>query len=172
MTSNRSIFGKRTRSSPSGGDDLVEIELRSMKVEDLNQIMIMENDLFTEPWPEEVFRQEIADPETSWSVVAEDEKGILCYSIAWLVKSEFHIANFAVRRDCQCRGFGGQLIDRALDEGRRSGCILASLEVRESNRDAIRLYESRDFRPIAIRKGYYGGDGEDAIVMIRELTDR
>jgi ribosomal-protein-alanine N-acetyltransferase len=86
------------------------------------------------------------------------------------VRTEFHIANIAVRRDRHRRGIGKWLLERALAEGRRLGCILASLEVRRSNRGAIRLYESRNFRPIAIRKGYYVDNGEDAIVMVYDLA--
>ncbi len=146
------------------------IDIRPMSKIDLPAIMEIENDLFTEPWPEDVFLREIADPENSWSVVAEDEKGVVCYSIVWLVRSEYHIANFAVRRDRHRQGIGRKLLDRVLIEGRRLGCILASLEVRRSNREAIHLYESRNFRPIAIRKGYYVDSGEDAIVMIHDLA--
>lgn len=39
------------------------------------------------------------------------------------------------------------------------------LEVRESNRPAVALYESCGFKSAAIRKNYYGG-GENATVMI------
>ena len=149
---------------------MANLELRRMKVEDLDCIMAMEKDLFTEPWPEDVFRREIADSKNSWSVVAEDERGIVCYSIVWLVRMEYHIANFAVRRDRHRQGIGRDLLDQVLSQGRRLGCVIASLEVRRSNREAIRLYESRNFRPIAIRKGYYVDNGEDAIVMIHDLA--
>lgn len=141
-----------------------------MQSADLLQVMAMERDLFPEPWPEEVFRREIADRRNSWSMVADDERGLLCYVIVWLVRTEFHIANVAVRRDRHRQGIGTWLLDRVLVEGRRLGCILASLEVRRSNRGAIRLYESRDFRPIAIRKGYYVDNGEDAVVMVHDLA--
>jgi ribosomal-protein-alanine N-acetyltransferase len=41
------------------------------------------------------------------------------------------------------------------------------LEVRESNKVAINLYESLGFEKISIRKGYYGDTGEDGVVMHR-----
>lgn len=39
------------------------------------------------------------------------------------------------------------------------------LEVRESNRPAVALYESCGFKSAAIRKNYYG-NGENAVIMI------
>ncbi len=149
---------------------MTDLVLRPMRLDDLDQIVELENDLFSEPWPRCIFIREIGDRERSWTVVSEEEGIIVCYAVAWYVEREFHIANFAVRRECQRRGVGGRLIDLALDEARKSGCRLATLEVRVSNETAIRLYESRDFRAIAIRKGYYADNGEDAIIMIRDLA--
>ena len=148
------------------------IDLRPMRGEDLDQILEMEKDLFVEPWTLPIFLREVRDTKRSWSVVAEEDARIVCYAIAWVVNREFHIANLAVLRENQSRGIGGQLLDLTLEEGLRRGCRLATLEVRCSNRQAIRLYESRNFRGIALRKGYYAEDGEDALVMIRDLGGR
>ena len=45
------------------------------------------------------------------------------------------------------------------------GCRQAVLEVRASNRGAQRLYGQFGFAPVAVRKGYYADNQEDAIVM-------
>jgi ribosomal-protein-alanine N-acetyltransferase len=45
------------------------------------------------------------------------------------------------------------------------GCRNAVLEVRASNRGAQRLYSRFGFAPVAVRKGYYADNNEDAIVM-------
>ena len=52
---------------------------------DLEQILELEKELFTEPWTYEVFRREVRDSKRSWSVVAEEETRIVCYAIAWFV---------------------------------------------------------------------------------------
>jgi ribosomal-protein-alanine N-acetyltransferase len=44
-----------------------------------------------------------------------------------------------------------------------------TLEVRRSNRGAIKLYRSFGFRPVGIRAHYYAEDGEDAVVMLLDL---
>jgi ribosomal-protein-alanine N-acetyltransferase len=48
---------------------------------------------------------------------------------------------------------------------------MVSLEVRESNFGAQRMYEQFGFRPVGIRRGYYIETNEDAIVMWAEGVD-
>ncbi len=146
------------------------IVLRPMTFDDLDEIVVIEKQLFSEPWPRTVFVREVEDTETSWSVVGCRDGHVVCYAIAWVVRQEFHIANLAVREDAQGKGLGAYLLDQTLEEGRIRGCRYVALEVRQSNLPAIGLYDSRDFRGVAIRKGYYGANGEDAIVMVRELS--
>jgi ribosomal-protein-alanine N-acetyltransferase len=43
------------------------------------------------------------------------------------------------------------------------------LEVRRSNRPAIKLYRKHGFTALGVRPGYYGDNGEDAIEMILGL---
>jgi len=108
----------------------------------------------------------------SLSLVALDYEGLLAYGVAWFVRGELHIANMAVRQDRWGSGVGGALLDRFLTDGAERGCRLATLEVRVGNERAIELYRDRRFREVAIRKGYYVDNGEDALVMIRELEAR
>ena len=68
-----------------------------------------------------------------------------------------------------------------LDEYRRKGIAKAllngmlkdktiksvTLEVKESNKNAILLYNSLGFKEVAKRKGYY--NGEDALLMLKEV---
>ena len=44
-----------------------------------------------------------------------------------------------------------------------------TLEVRRSNAAAIELYRQFDYRAVGIRPNYYVDEGEDAIVMVKEL---
>ena len=47
---------------------------------------------------------------------------------------------------------------------------LVFLEVRPTNAEALRLYESLGFQVIGRRKGYYFDTGEDALVMEARLA--
>jgi ribosomal-protein-alanine acetyltransferase len=69
--------------------------------------------------------------------------------------------SIAVDRRCRGRGIATRLIAHAERTARRRGLRRLRLEVRESNRAAIRLYERLGYRQIGRRTGYYA-DGADA----------
>ena len=46
-----------------------------------------------------------------------------------------------------------------------------TLEVRESNEKAIRLYEKNGFSPVGIRKNYYKNPAENAVLMTKTFND-
>ena len=50
-------------------------------------------------------------------------------------------------------------------------CDLITLEVRESNDSARRLYDAHGFVVVGRRKNYYQDDREDAVVMTLDLRD-
>ncbi|MBS1109343.1 MAG: ribosomal protein, partial [Anaeromyxobacteraceae bacterium] len=46
---------------------------------------------------------------------------------------------------------------------------VAMLEVRRGNQPAIALYRSLGYREVGVRPRYYAEDGEDALVMDKDL---
>lgn len=146
------------------------IVFRPMEMEDLNRIVLLERELFSDPWEAKHFVRDIKDRTVGFAVVGEEHGSLICYGIVWQAGLEFHIVNMAVRANRQGCGVGGLLLMEMLKEGRRRGCESATLEVRCSNRRAIALYRSHGFLEVAIRKGYYVDNGEDALVMIRNIT--
>jgi ribosomal-protein-alanine N-acetyltransferase len=71
----------------------------------------------------------------------------------------------AVRR----RGLGLALMEAAQAYSREKTIRLLLLEVRRSNRPAIRLYRRLGFSAMGIRPGYYASNGEDAVEMMLVL---
>ena len=57
----------------------------------------------------------------------------------------------------------------ALDYGRSNQVRLVLLEVRRSNRPAIKLYRSLSFSAMGVRPEYYPDTGEDAVEMALTL---
>lgn len=86
------------------------------------------------------------------------------FLLCWLVSTEVHVLSVATAPTMRRRGLGRALMHKALAEAgaREAECIL--LEVRRSNRAAIRLYRELGFRATALRTGYYV-DGEDGVEM-------
>lgn len=140
----------------------------------LEAVLEIERRVFPDPWSAASFRNEIADRRVAVNRVAVDyAQGVVVgYFVSWFVEDEAHLGNLAVSPDHQQRGIGQLLLDGLLDEARRRRTRLVSLEVRESNVAAQRLYLRNGFRPVAIRRRYYPDNREDAIVMQIDLTRR
>ncbi len=130
-------------------------------------VLALEQDLFTDPWSERMFRDDLKGDGRSLSLCLRSGRSVTGYLIGWFVADEFHLGNLAVAREEQGKGQGGRLLDHALSLARSRGCRLATLEVRASNGAAIALYRGRGFREVAVRKRYYRD--EDALVMLSDL---
>jgi ribosomal-protein-alanine N-acetyltransferase len=143
------------------------ISIEVMRREHLPAILDIEGEVFKTPWSEEMFVQELEERLLSRSYVALEGSRLVGYMISWLLRQELHLINIAVVPGRQRAGIGSKmlryLVDLAVGEGRR----FITLEVRESNDAAIRLYESFGFKRIGVRPRYYQEDGENAVVMVR-----
>ena len=135
-----------------------------MTDDDLEAVLKIERLSFPTPWSRALFEKELATPfARSW--VAEAQGGIAGYLCLWLVAGEAHILNLAVDPRQRNRGIGGRLLEHALEECRREGVKVVTLEARRSNYRAISLYRDFHFQPQGIRRRYYTDTGEDAVVM-------
>ena len=59
--------------------------------------------------------------------------------------------------------------DEAEKRAYAANAALMTLEVRRSNTAALELYRQFDYRAVGVRPNYYVDEGEDAIVMVKEL---
>jgi len=100
------------------------------------------------------------------------------FLLAWDVADELHVIHVATHPNWRRRGAGHALISALLSHARSRRTRLVLLEVRRSNRAAIRLYRAHGFCAIGLRRGYYRGPGElessagaeeDAVEMMLEL---
>ena len=141
---------------------------RRMLAEDLDVVMRVEKLAFKHPWSTELFKREL---EHEWSTILLAEEGgeLLGFVIFWLVHDEVHILNVAVDPGQRRRGVARALLHECLRRGKVHGAVLATLEVRKSNAAALGLYGQLGFRQVGVRPNYYVDEGEDAIVMIRDL---
>ena len=145
------------------------LRIRRMTPEDIDEVWRIEQDLFTLPWSRTSLLFEAGGNRNTISIVAQDEGGTAGYAVGWFVSDEFHIGNVAVARAKQGCGIGRRLVEYMLEEALARGSSIATLEVRVSNVRAIGLYRRYGFKGVAIRKRYYGDNGEDALVMFCEL---
>ena len=74
-----------------------------------------------------------------------------------------HISGIAMDREYRMKGVGKRLLKTVGAEFLADGFEQITLEVRKSNRNAIRFYKKNGYKKSYDIKGYYA-DGEDAIV--------
>lgn len=165
--------GMNEKHQPPGGfrGRAAAFTLRPMTSEDLDQVIEIEKQSFSEPWSRKNFEYELLQLDASELTVAQAGGRIIGYTVTWFLGDEVHLANVAVRTEGRKRGVGRALVEDVIARARHSGARRVLLEVRESNYDARRLYASLGFLPVGIRRNYYRKEKEDAILMRLLLLD-
>ncbi|MBQ4087494.1 MAG: ribosomal protein S18-alanine N-acetyltransferase [Clostridia bacterium] len=131
----------------------------------LPDILKVEQESFFHPWTESMFREEMAGNFSVYRVAEADGKAV-GYMGMWILADEGHITNVAVGKAYRRQGIGGALIDDFIALAIEKNLCLMTLEVRESNENAISLYAAKGFVPVGRRKKYYENT-EDAILMTK-----
>jgi [ribosomal protein S18]-alanine N-acetyltransferase len=142
---------------------------RPMLEADLEQVVEIEKASMPSPWSKELFDEELKR-EAAHYFVLEVEAKVAGYMGYWEAPEEAHIINLAIGPSFRNQGLGQEMMNRCMEYARKRGAKLATLEVRQSNEAAQRLYEKCDFRVVAIRKKYYSDNQEDAVVMIKDIA--
>ncbi len=141
-----------------------DIRIREMKEEDLKEIIEIEKDVFTNPWPYEFFYPHLIS-DTCLKFVAELSEEIVGYVIGCQEENKLHLGNFAIKRTHWRKGFGTKLLTYLLEKISKISTIdFCYLEHRVKNEAAFELYKSLGFTYQGIKKDYYK-EGEDAVVM-------
>ena len=141
---------------------------REWTEKDLPEILALERACFAFPWTEEMLVSSFRSP-LFWGVLAEEDGEILGYLGGETLYELSETLVVAVKKSARNKGLATELFARFEKEAREKGAEKAMLEVRVSNTAARALYEKLGYAPIAVRKKYYPDNGEDAIVMSKEL---
>jgi [ribosomal protein S18]-alanine N-acetyltransferase len=152
------------------------LQIRPAVEADVAAMVAIERASFSDPWTPDAIAATLRF-EHMRVLVAEEQGGAggdgaarpLGYVVAMVAGPEAEVADLAVTPSARRRGIGRALIDRLLSDLEREGVFAVFLEVRESNRAARALYESRAFHGIGRRRGYYRFPPEDALLLKREL---
>jgi len=137
---------------------------------DVPAVARIERELFTDPWPEQIFEEDIISS-YSYPLIAELDNALVGYAVMWVGVDEGHLTNIAVGKNYQRKSIAKRLLTYILQLAASLGLAQIILEVRPSNQPAIMLYESFGFERLAIRKGYYKNPAEDCLVMRKLLSE-
>ena len=141
------------------------LNVRSLGYADLPNVIAIERRCFPTPWSLGMFVLELSKP-SGVCLAAERDGQLVGYTICARYETVWHIMNIAVDVDHRHEGIASALLAelyaRVDDPSARY-----TLEVRQSNRVAIHLYEREGFRAAGLRRRYYQDNGEDALIMWR-----
>ncbi|GBD95503.1 MAG TPA: ribosomal-protein-alanine N-acetyltransferase [Nitrospirae bacterium] len=142
------------------------IKIRKMSRADILQVWAIGKQCFTTPWQLSSFEYELGNRDAILKVAVLDNE-IIAYVCIRSILDMTHVLDLAVTPGYRRMGIGSMLLGNALQELRRSnpGASIITLEVRESNIAAVKLYEGFGFKEIGRRRGYYQKPHEDAIIM-------
>ena len=140
---------------------------RAWQYADLGAIAALEAECFSDPWNMRMLAESFLSGHFFGSLL--EENGIItAYGGMSVVEDEAEVQLIATAEMYRRCGRGGKILEDLIGEAKRRGVRRMFLEVRVSNAPAMMLYLKHSFRGLYARVRYYA-DGEDAIVMMKEL---
>lgn len=160
----------------SAGEGFAALHIRPMLPGDLAQVHAIDRQSFSLPWPESAYRYELLENKSSFLKVAEvgqpdGNRLVVGAAVVWMILDEAHIATIAVHPQYRGQGIARQMMVEIMQEAIRLGARLATLEVREHNAAAQRLYQRFRFKIVGRRPRYYLDNQEDALIMTVDGLD-
>ena len=136
--------------------------LRAPSASDREAIIALEAGSFSNPWTAETFDQMLAVPVTELFVTRAPDGSIVAFCSSWLIEDELHINTIAVAPARRRQGIASRMLREMLQV---TGAKRATLEVRQSNAAALRLYERLGFVITAVRPRYYEKPEENGLIL-------
>ena len=140
------------------------LEICPFKDEYIDEILSIEILSFPDPWSRDSMEKELLNSFARYLVVKSSGKVIGCGGM-WLILDEGHITNIAVHPTFRGIGAGNLLLKSLIEICKAEAIIALTLEVRSSNNVAQNLYYKYGFLLEGVRKGYYGDNNEDALIL-------
>jgi ribosomal-protein-alanine N-acetyltransferase len=136
-----------------------------MTTSDVAAVIRIERASFSTVWPSDAFYNELNTNKLAHYFVGRFEDRIVAYGGVWVIMEDSHVTTIAVDPEFRGRRFGEVLLLRLIDQAIERNAAWMTLEVRESNSVAQRLYRKYGFTTVTMRTGYYSDDNESALIM-------
>jgi ribosomal-protein-alanine N-acetyltransferase len=144
-----------------------EIQIRRMKVDDVDEVFNVESRSFPTPWARDTFEGEILENDLAYYLVLVVGEQVIGYAGMWLILDEAHVTNIAILPEYRANGLGEKLVAALVEHAKAKGAASMTLEVRVSNLVARHLYDKLGFESCGLRRQYYADTQEDALIMWR-----
>lgn len=173
---NISVYNKCALEIKSNFDNIfnyfcLDLEIKKMDNNDIHALYQIEKDCFSTPWSEKSFSEELTN-ETSRFFTAIHNGNIIGYIGANNICGEIYITNIAVIQAFRRKGVAGELLTHLVDYSKNENAEFVTLEVRESNKIAISLYNQFEFENVGLRKDFYSNPNENAILMTKYFKNQ
>lgn len=145
---------------------MIDILIENMKLQHLDGVVNIENICFAHPWSRADLEQQL-NLDTSHFAVATLDGNVVGYMGLQIFSGEGYVTNVAVLPEYRRQGIAKMLIEKQM----QNEMSFITLEVRESNLPAIKLYESCGFENVGIRPKFYTNPTENAIIMTKYFTE-
>lgn len=142
------------------------MEIKYLDFEHIDEVIAYENLYFGSSLGRDYIINDITNNPYARYLMAIEKEELIGY-IGINVDRFGEILNFFVMENQRNQGVGKALLNEALYYAKKAGSESISLEVKETNINAISLYELFGFEVSHKRKGYY--NGVDALLMIKKL---
>ena len=126
------------------------IRIRALTAADLTAVSSIDERSFFDVWSPSMWLDELNNSLTTY-LVLEDNGRILGYAGFWLVAGEAQITRVAVAAEERERGLGTRLTAALINKAWDLGAVAVTLEVRESNVAAQRVYWTGGFASEGIK---------------------
>jgi ribosomal-protein-alanine N-acetyltransferase len=128
----------------------------------LDKVIDIEKRSFLEPWTKEMFLQSKDNNSVIFKVLVVN-RILVGYYVISHVEDEMEILHIAVCHKFRNKSFGKAMLTDILNIASIEKIKFIFLEVRKSNKVALKLYKAFRFKEIGIRKRYY--KTEDALIL-------
>lgn len=141
--------------------------IRAMKSSDVHKVAMIDKSCFSNGFTEAAYAKELVN-DMAITLVADCDSHVVGYVNARIILDEVYINNIAVEDDSRRNNIGKELLN-ALEKEVTGKGVFITLEVRESNEIAQRLYSSLGYVKIGKRKNFYINPTENAFIMTKEI---
>ncbi len=148
---------------------LSRVNIREYVNGDEIKIAALEKECFSSPWSETAITDAVSNG--TQFLIAEKGFDFAGYISLNTAADEGYINNIAVSKKFRRQGIAEKLLTVLAKKAERQKLAFLSLEVRESNAAAIKLYEKCGYENMGVRKNFYENPRENAIIMTKTMRD-
>jgi [ribosomal protein S18]-alanine N-acetyltransferase len=147
------------------------ITIRTAVPADLAVVAAIEHGASPFPWPDAAVYATLTN-DCGLLLVACGENGCVCGHVFGVIAAdELEIHTIAVHPDFRRNHIGRMLLNAVIAQAQQRTVARAYLEVRSRNLPAISLYTKTGFSTCRLRRNYYSGDNDDALVMFLDIQN-